>query len=124
MSEITLSVPESITEPLPEDDDDIIRDLEGTVRAWERRLNEIMAESDDDDIAGSLADAVERFEDRHDRYDEYVVELRAWGQSPIYAVSWRNLYASLIQQLYNHDSIADQISEERHARIVAGGFRR
>lgn len=123
MSEITLSVPESITEPLPEDDDDIIRDLEGTVRAWERRLNEIMAESDDD-IAGSLADAVERFEDRHDRYDEYVVELRAWGQSPIYAVSWRNLYASLIQQLYNHDSIADQISEERHARIVAGGFRR
>lgn len=124
MTEITLTVPESIINPLPDDDDDIRRDLEETVRAWERRLNEILTEMDADDVAGSLADVIERFEDRHERYDEYVVELRSWGQSPIYAISWRNLYASLIHQVYEYDTVADQISQERHARIIAGGFRR
>lgn len=124
MTEITLSVPESIVNPLPDEDDDIRRDLQGTVRAWEQRLNDMVEHAETDELAGPLTDIIERFEDRHDRYDEYVVELRSWGQSPMYAISWRNLYAALIRQIYDHDTLADQISKERHARIIAGGFKR
>jgi hypothetical protein len=68
-------------------------------------------------------DAVERFEERWEQYDDFVAELRAWGQSPIYAMAWRDLMAALIRQVYDHEELADGIDRERHARIVSDGIR-
>lgn len=123
MPTVHLGVPDAILDPLPPEDDAIADDLEQAVDTWEHRINDALTGLDDDEIPGVLVDVLERFEDRYDQYDDYVVELRAWGQSPIYAITWRNLYASLIQQLIEHDDFADQIHEERHARVITGGFK-
>ena len=124
MDEITLSIPESIVSSLPEDGENAARDMERAVEGWEARLNRLREETDDDEaVAGAVVDVVERFEERWEQYDDFVAELRAWGQSPIYAMAWRDLMGSLVQQLYDHEGLADHIDRERHARLVSDGIR-
>lgn len=125
MEEIALGLPEPILDALPGDEDDAAEDMRRAVADWERRLNEaVEGASDDREAAERVADAIERMEDRLERYDEFVPELRAWGQSPIYAMAWRNLHASVIQQIYDHGDLADRIDRERNARIVDDGIRK
>jgi hypothetical protein len=52
-----------------------------------------------------------------------VPELRAWGQSPIYAIAWRNLYADLLSQIYDHDELGAALDRERNQRLVEDGIR-
>lgn len=119
MDRISLAVPSDLIEALPEDGTDTAQDMQRAVAGYERQLNEAAANGDH----GAIVDAIERFEERWGEYDDYVVELRAWGQSPIYAMAWRDLHASLIDQLYNHEGLTDDIDRERHARIVEDGIR-
>ena len=120
MEQVSLAVPDAITEALPEDGAAASEDMRKAVAGYERLLNDAISERGD---ASVVVDAIERFEGRWESYDEFVIELRAWGQSPIYAMLWRDLHASLIQQLYDHDAIANEIDRERHARIVEDGIR-
>lgn len=121
MDDLSLSIPRSIVEALPEDGDHAAKDMERAVGGWQRQLNELL--EDEEDLSG-VVNLIERLEDRWDRYDEFVVELRAWGQSPIYAMAWRDLLAVVIRQIYEHESLADRIDRERHSRIVEDGIRR
>ncbi|WP_458205876.1 hypothetical protein [Haladaptatus sp. NG-SE-30] len=124
MDEISLTIPEPIVESLPEDGDNAARDMHEAVAGWETRLNRLVEEADSDgDVASTVVDVVERFEARWEQYDDFVAELRAWGQSPIYAMAWRDLHAALIQQLYDHDDLSAHIDRERNARIVNDGIR-
>jgi len=124
MDEISLGVPRQLLERLPEDGDDAAADMQQAVASWERRLNRAFESAEDDREAASRAlDAIDRFEDRAERYDEYVAELRAWGQSPIYAVAWRSLYVDLVGQLYEHEELAERLDRERNARLVEDGIR-
>lgn len=120
MVEIQLTIPDPIREALPADDDAAIADMERAVRGWERQLNDFLA---GDGGQKHVVDLIERFEQRWEQYDEFVVELRSWGRSPIYAMSWRDLHASIIQQLYDHEELAESIDRERNARIVDDGIR-
>lgn len=120
MGRVNLSIPQGIVDALPEDNPDAARDMQRAVDGWERQINASLESGDD---AAALVDAIERFERRWDRYDDFVVELRAWGQSPIYAMAWRDLHAAVIQQLYEDDEFADEIDRERNARIVEEGIR-
>lgn len=121
MADLSLSIPKTIVDALPEDGENAQLDMERAVAGWERQLNDLIAESDD---GSEIIDLIERFENRWERYDEFVVELRAWGQSPIYAMAWRDLHAAILQQIHDHDDLADRIDRERHARIVEDGIRR
>jgi len=124
MDELTLSVPKPIVESLPADGDSAAQDMRRAVEGWEGRINRAVAAAEDDrEAATYVADAVERFETRAERFDEFVPELRAWGQSPIYAIAWRNLYADLIEQVYEHDDVAAELDRERNARLVEDGIR-
>ncbi|MFP8889421.1 hypothetical protein ACLI4U_06580 [Natrialbaceae archaeon A-CW2] len=124
MEPISLGVPAPVLERLPEDGDDAAADMKQAVAGWERRLNEAIEEADDTaEAAGYVLDAIEHFEDRLETYDAFVPELRAWGQSPIYAISWRILYADLIAQLYEHEELAERLDRERNARLVDDGIR-
>ncbi|WP_158055543.1 hypothetical protein [Halorussus halophilus] len=124
MQDISLSVPEPIVQSLPGDGDDAAHDMQKAVAGWEQRLNQAIEDAEDDDAAaGAVVDALERFEDRWEQYDDFVAELRAWGQSPIYAMAWRDLQAALVQQLYDHEELASHIDRERNARIVSDGIR-
>jgi len=123
MDELSLGVPEPILDRLPEDDGNAAQDMQRAVAAWEDRLNRVVDETEDDsEAAGVILDAIEHMEDRMETYDGFVPELRAWGQSPIYAIAWRNLMADLIQQLYEHEDVADHLDRERHARLVEDGI--
>ncbi|MEF8774701.1 MAG: hypothetical protein V5A23_06585 [Halobacteriales archaeon] len=122
MDDIELTIPESILESLPEDGADAEQDMGKAVVGWEEQINAALAEGGDDAVAG-VVDIVERFEDRWEAYDEFIVELRAWGQSPIYAMAWRNLHAAIIRQIYDHGDLGDRIDRERNARIVEDGIR-
>jgi hypothetical protein len=62
-------------------------------------------------------------EDHLERYDEFVPELRAWGQSPIYAIAWRNLQAALLTQLYDVEWLTAHLDRERNYRLVEDGIR-
>lgn len=120
---VSLGVPEPIIDALP-DGDDAARDMREAVGGLEGRLNDAIAASEDEsEAAGHVVDAIERLEDRFERYDEFVPELRAWGQSPIYAIAWRNLQADLIAQLRDHDWLATHVDRERNARLVEDGIR-
>ena len=121
MDELSLSVPRGIVDALPEDGDHAAKDMERAVGGWERQLNELI---DGEPNLDGVVDLIERLEDRWERYDEFVVELRAWGQSPIYAMAWRDLLAVVIRQIYDHDDLAERIDRERHSRIVEDGIRR
>lgn len=120
MADIQLQIPEGIREALPDDDDVAAVDMERAVAGWQQQLELIL---DEDTESGEIVDLIDRFEHRWERYDELIAELRAWGQSPIYAMAWRDLHASLISQLYDRDDLVDRIDRERHARIVQDGIR-
>lgn len=120
MVTIELEIPEAILKSLPSDDDDAVRDMHLAVERWERRLNELLTDSDN---AGPIVDAIDRFEEQWNRYDQYIVELRAWGQSPIYAMAWRDLHEAVVYQLCKHEEFADTIERERNIRIVDNGIR-
>lgn len=124
MDELSLGVPRQILDSLPEDGEDAAQDMQTAVAAWERRLNGIVAEAPtEEEAVSAIVDAIDRLESRRDQYDDFVAELRAWGQSPIYAIAWRNLYADLIAQVYDHEGIGEEIDRERNARLVADGIR-
>lgn len=123
MEELSLGVPQPILDSLPADGDAAATDMQQAVAGWERRLNRVVAEHDDEEAVSIVLDAVERFDERRQRFDEFVPELRAWGQSPVYAVAWRNLYADLIAQCYEHEDLADRLDRERNARLVEDGIR-
>ncbi|WP_306056313.1 hypothetical protein [Natronococcus wangiae] len=124
MEEISLGVPEPLLERLPDEDQTAAADMKEAVAGWERQLNRVLEEADDDrEAAGRVLEAVDRFEERYQTYDELVPELRAWGQSPIYAIAWRTLYADVVAQLYEHDELGDHLERERNARLVEDGIR-
>jgi len=124
MSRIDLGVPEPIVDALPSDGGDAAADMRRAVAGWEDRIDRALEDAADDRAAAAvLTDAVERMEERRDGYDAFVPELRAWGQSPIYAIAWRNLYADLIGQVYEHDDVGGEIDRERNARVVEDGIR-
>ncbi|AQL43356.1 hypothetical protein BV210_11935 [Halorientalis sp. IM1011] len=123
MDEITLAVPEPILDSLPDDDGAAEQDMKRAVEGWERRINRAIRDESAEDAAGYVLDAIELFEERMDTYDAFVPELRAWGQSPIYAICWRNLMADLIGQLYEHEELADRLDRERNQRVVEDGIR-
>jgi hypothetical protein len=122
MEELSLTIPEAIVESLPEDGEEATVDMSRAVTGWEEELNAALA-GEDEDAVGRVVDLIERFEKRWEAYDDFVVELRAWGQSPIYAMAWRNLHASVIRQIYDHEELEERISRERNARIVEDGIR-
>ena len=124
MEDISIGVPKPVLERLPEGSEDTQQDMQQAVAGWERRLNSaIDAAADDREAAGHVLDAIDLFERRMERYDEFVPELRAWGQSPIYAIAWRTLYADLIAQLYEHEELREHVDVERNARLVEDGIR-
>lgn len=124
MSEISLAIPQGVMDGLPEDGETTRRDVERAVAGIESRINREIDEADGvAEAAGIVVDAIEFLEERMERYDEFVPELRAWGQSPIYAITWRNLYAELIAQLYDHEWLAEELDRERNYRIVEDGIR-
>jgi hypothetical protein len=121
---VSLGVPEPILDSLPDEDEQAPQDMQRAVAGLERRLGDAVAAADDESEAAAHAvDLIEQLDDRRERYDEFVPELRAWGQSPIYAIAWRNLYADLIAQLGEHDWLAPHIDRERNARLVEDGIR-
>lgn len=124
MEAISIGVPKPVLERLPEGSEETELDMQQAVAGWERRLNEAIDEAEDErEAAGYVLDAIELFEERMERYDAFVPELRAWGQSPIYAIAWRTLYADLIAQLYEHEGLRDHVDVERNARLVEDGIR-
>jgi len=122
--EITLGVPEPLLDSLPEDGGDAARDMRRAVEGHQARIERIVAAADDEsEVAAGVLDTIEHLEARAERYDEFVPELRAWGQSPIYAIAWRNLCADLIEQLYDHGDLAQRLDRERNQRLVDDGIR-
>jgi hypothetical protein len=124
MDDIELGVPKPLLESLPEDGDGARQDMQRAVEGYNARLGRAMEAADDDSEAATrVLDLIEHFEDRIERFHGFVPELRAWGQSPIFAIAWRNLYADLIEQLYDHEWLAAQLDRERNARLVEDGIR-
>jgi Zn-dependent oligopeptidase len=124
MDEFDLGVPRQILDSLPDDDDAARQDMQRAVAGLEGRLNEAVEVADDErEAAQNVVSALERLEDQLERYDEFVPELRAWGQSPIYAIAWRNLQADLIMQVQEVGWVAERIDRERNYRTVEDGIR-
>lgn len=123
MGRIDLGVPEPIVSSLPESDDDAAADMQRAVDGLEDHLNRAIEGHEESEAVAIVVDTIERLEERYERYDEFVPELRAWGQSPIYAIGWRNLQADLIAQLQEHDWLAEHLDRERNARLVEDGIR-
>ena len=124
MEPVSLGVPEPIIELLPEDGDSSAQDMQRAVQGWEQRVNRRIEEAEDDaEAVSGVVDVIERLEDRAETYDAFVPELRAWGQSPIYAMAWRDLYADLIGQLYEHEDLGESLDRERNYRLVEDGIR-
>jgi len=124
MEELDLGVPRPILDSLPADSDDTKQDMQQAVDGLQNRLNGAIAEAETEAEAAEFAvDVLEHLEDRFERYDEFVPELRAWGQSPIYAIAWRNLQADLVAQIHEHEWLAAQIDRERNYRLVEDGIR-
>ena len=124
MDEIQLGVPQPLLDSLPEDGANAGQDMQRAVDGYNARLSRaIEAAEDDSAAAAAILDIIEHFEDRVERFHAFVPELRAWGQSPIFAIAWRNLYADLIEQCYEHEWLATQLDRERNARLVEDGIR-
>ncbi|MXV63553.1 hypothetical protein GS429_16115 [Natronorubrum sp. JWXQ-INN-674] len=124
MDEISLGVPKPVLDRLPADEENVAADMQEAVAGWEQRLNRAIEDAEDDrEAASRVLEAIDRFEQRHGTYDDLVPELRAWGQSPIYAIAWRTLYADVIAQLYAHDELGDRLERERNQRLVEDGIR-
>ena len=121
---ISLGVPRQILESLPDDEGAAALDMQRAVEGMESRLNRAIENVDDDAEAVSIAvDAIEYMENQVETYDEFVPELRAWGQSPIYAIAWRNLHADLVMQLHEIEWLSESIDTERNYRLVEDGIR-
>ncbi|SEM02054.1 hypothetical protein [Haloferax larsenii] len=124
VEELSLGVPKPILDSLPDPDGDAAQDMQQAVQGLETRLNRAITEADtESEAAAYVVDAIERLEDHYEKYDEFVPELRAWGQSPIYAIAWRNLQGDLILQLQEYDWLAPHIDRERNLRLVEDGIR-
>ena len=120
MDEISLAVPRELAETLPEDSD-------GTLMAMQREINQyegyINAAGSEDEVASAAVDVLDRIEERWEAYDSYIVELRAWGQSSIYAEVWCDFQYALMQQLYDHEALVENLDQERHSRLLDDGIR-
>ncbi len=80
MDELSLGVPEPILDRLPPEDETAAADMQEAVAGWERRLNEAIDDAENDRKAATqVLEAIDRFEERYQTYDELVPELRAWG---------------------------------------------
>jgi hypothetical protein len=123
MEPVSLGVPQPIIDSLPSDGDATAQDMQRAVEGLEARINRAIEERDADEAVGFVADVVDHLESRAERYDEFIPELRAWGQSPIYAIAWRNLQADLVAQLFDHEALAERLDRERTHRIVEDGIR-
>jgi Zn-dependent oligopeptidase len=124
MDEFDLGVPKQILESLPDEDEAARQDMQRAVAGLEARLNEAVSAAEDErEAAQNVVSALERLEDQLDQYDEFVPELRAWGQSPIYAIAWRNLQADLIMQIQDVGWVAERVDQERNYRTVEDGIR-
>ncbi|WP_049908916.1 hypothetical protein [Halorubrum saccharovorum] len=123
MPEIELGVPKGVVESLPEEDGTAEQDMRRAIAGIQSRLNDEIAGAEPEEAAEVVADAVERMEAQASTYHEFVPELRAWGQSPIYAIAWRNLYVELIGQLSEHEWLGDDLDRERNFRLVEDGIR-
>lgn len=124
MDEISLAVPRDVIDSLPDDEGTAALDMQRSVEGIEARINQAIDDSENEaEAAGRIADAIERMETHLERYDEFVPELRAWGQSPIYAIAWRNLQAALITQLYEVEWLQANLDRERNYRLVEDGIR-
>jgi len=124
MDEFDLGVPKQILESLPDEDEAAKQDMQRAVAGLEARLNESVSTAEDQrQAAQGVVDALERLEDQLEQYDEFVPELRAWGQSPIYAIAWRNLQADLIMQIQDVGWVAERLDRERNYRTVEDGIR-
>ena len=122
--EIDIGIPGGIFELLPDDGEGAALDMEQAIGGLERNLQRAVTGTDSQEEATEyVVDAIEHLEDRIERYDEFIPELRAWGQSPVYAVAWRNLYAEVIAQLYEHEWLGPSIDKERAYRLVEDGIR-
>ena len=123
MDEIDLAIPRSILDSLPEDEA-TAPDMERALEGYQQRVNSQIATAiDDAEVAGEALDLVEHLESRAERYDEFIPELRAWGQSPIYAIAWRNFCVAVVDQLYDHAALGDRLDRERNYRIADDGIR-
>ncbi|MFC7130815.1 hypothetical protein [Haloferax chudinovii] len=121
---LSLGVPKPIIDSLPEADDTAAQDMQRAVEGLETRLNRAIEGADtESEAAGYVVDALERLEDHYERYDEFIPELRAWGQSPIYAIAWRNLQGDLILQIEEYEWLKPHIDRERNLRLVEDGIR-
>ncbi|SNR30931.1 hypothetical protein [Halorubrum vacuolatum] len=123
MPEISLGIPKGVIESLPEEDGTAEQDMRRAIVGIQTRLNEEIEATDPAEAAPVVVDAMERMEAQAETYHEFVPELRAWGQSPIYAIAWRNLYIELIGQLAEHEWLAEEIDRERLYRVVDDGIR-
>jgi hypothetical protein len=124
MEHVHLTIPEQLLGLLPEDGANAARDMERAVEGYERAVNRAIDAGDEGEIdTGGLLGIIEHMESRMKVYDEFVPELRAWGQSPAYAIAWRDLHANLVEQLYAHADLADRLDRERNHRLVDDGIR-
>ena len=122
MEEIDLAIPRSILDSLPEDEA-TAPDMERALEGYQQRVNsQIATATDDAEAASEALDLVEHLESRAERYDEFIPELRAWGQSPIYAIAWRNFCVAVIDQLYDHADLGERLDRERNYRIADDGI--
>ena len=91
--DLDLGIPRGVLESLPDDDGAAEQDIRRAVAGYRQALEGGFAAADDEAAAATVAvDFLENAEDRADTYDEFVPELTAWGQSPIHAVAWLDLY--------------------------------
>jgi hypothetical protein len=122
MDELSLAVPRGLAESLPEDSDDALLAMQREIEQYEAYVNDAIADGNDEAVRAA-ADVIDRAEERWEAYDDYIVELRAWGQSSIYAEVWCDFQYAMIQQLYDHEGLAEGLDRERHARLVDDGIR-
>lgn len=121
MDEVDLGIPRQILDSLP-DEGETAADMERAVEGYQQRINRAI-EAGEEEAAATALDVVEHLEERAATYDEFVPELRAWGQSPIYAICWRNLCADLVGQVYEHEGLSERLDRERNQRVVEDGIR-
>jgi hypothetical protein len=123
MEPVSLGVPQPIIDSLPSDGEGTAQDMQRAVEGLETRINRAIDEREESEAVAFVADVVDHLEARAERYDEFIPELRAWGQSPIYAIAWRNLQADLLAQLFEHGDLAERLDRERTHRLVEDGIR-
>ena len=122
MDQLDLAVPEGLAAALPEDSHETIYAMQREIDQYQSYVNDAIADGDEA-AARAAADIVDRLTERWEQYDTYIVELRSWGQSSIYAEVWCDFQYALIQQLYDHEELAAHLDQERHARLVDDGIR-